>query len=66
MMELLSELQRCSELFNSQVFVSRSIFTQSAFLELLVRLNYVLQELKKIGKLHHLGSKKAGYWELIS
>lgn len=45
--ELLSELQRCSELFNSQVFVNRSIFTQSAFIELLVRLNYVLQELSK-------------------
>lgn len=45
--ELLSELQRCSELFNSQVLVNRSIFTQSAFIELLVRLNYVLQELSK-------------------
>lgn len=45
--ELLSEVQKCSELFNSQIFVNRSIFTQSAFIELLVRLNYVLQELSK-------------------
>lgn len=28
--------------------------------------NNLLQELKKIGKIHHLGSKKAGHWELVS
>ena len=41
--ELLSETQRCAELFNSQIFINRQIFTQSAFIELLIRLNYVLQ-----------------------
>ncbi len=45
--ELLSETQRCAELFNSQVFVNHQIFTQSAFIEILVRLNYILQELSK-------------------
>lgn len=45
--DLLLETQRCVELFNSQVFVNHQIFTQSAFIEILVRLNYVLQELGK-------------------
>lgn len=41
------EAQRCAELFNSQVFAQHQIFTQSAFIEILVRLNYILQELSK-------------------
>ena len=45
--DLLLETQRCAELFNSQVFTKHEIFTQSAFIEILVRLNYVLQELSK-------------------
>jgi len=45
--DLLSETQRCAELFNSQVFANHQIFTQSAFIEILVRLNYILQELSK-------------------
>lgn len=45
--ELLSETQRCAELFNSKIFTDHSIFTQSAFIEILVRLNYILQELSK-------------------
>lgn len=44
---LLMETQRCAELFNSQVFTNHQIFTQSAFIEILVRLNYILQELSK-------------------
>ncbi len=42
---LLMETQRCAELFNSQVFTQNQTFTQSAFIEILVRLNYILQEL---------------------
>jgi len=49
--DLLSETQRCAELFNSQVFTNHHIFTQfftqSAFIEILVRLNCILQELSK-------------------
>ena len=45
--DLLSETQRCAELFNSQIFTKHQIFTQSAFIEVLVRLNYILQELSK-------------------
>lgn len=45
--DLLSEMQRCTELFNSQVFTNHQIFTQSAFIEILIRLNYILQELSK-------------------
>jgi len=45
--DLLSETQRCAELFNSQIFTKHEIFTQSAFIEILVRLNYLLQELSK-------------------
>ncbi|QQS59091.1 hypothetical protein IPN35_05925 [Candidatus Peregrinibacteria bacterium] len=48
--ELLSEVQRCVDLFNSQVFLNNSVFRQSAFIELLVRLNYVLQVLDKNSK----------------
>ena len=45
--DLLSETQRCAELFNSQIFTKHQIFTQSAFIEILVRLNFILQELSK-------------------
>lgn len=45
--ELFLETQRCVELFNSQVFANHQIFTQSAFIEILIRLNYILQELNK-------------------
>ena len=45
--ELLSELQRCMELFNSQIFINHQVFTQSAFIEILIRLNYILQGLNK-------------------
>lgn len=45
--DLFSETQRCVGLFNSRVFTNHQIFTQSAFIEILVRLNYVLQELSK-------------------
>ena len=45
--DLLSETQRCAELFNSQIFTNHQLFTQSAFIEILVRLNYILQELSK-------------------
>ena len=45
--DLLSETQRCAELFNSQIFTNHQLFTQSAFIEILVRLNYLLQELSK-------------------
>lgn len=45
--DLLSETQRCADLFNSQIFTNHSIFTQAAFIEILVRLNCVLQELSK-------------------
>jgi len=48
--DLLSETQRCAELFNSQVFTNHQIFTQSAFIEILVRLDYILQELSKKNK----------------
>ena len=44
--DLLSETQSCIELFDSQVFVNRQIFTQSAFIEILIRLNYLLQKIK--------------------
>lgn len=45
--DLLMETQRCAELFNSQTFTKHQIFTQSAFIEILIRLNYLLQELSK-------------------
>src|SRR3989344_5768485 len=45
--DLLLETQRCAKLFNSKVFTDRQIFTQSAFIEILVRLNSILQELGK-------------------
>lgn len=45
--DLLSETQRCAELFYSQIFTKHQIFTQSASIEILVRLNYILQELSK-------------------
>jgi len=47
--ELLSETRRCTELFDSQIFFDNSIFKQSAFIEILIRLNYILQELSKKG-----------------
>ncbi len=43
--ELLFEIQRCAELFNSKVFINQSVFTQSAFIELLIRLEYILKKL---------------------
>ena len=44
--ELLFEIQRCKELLNSNVLtITESIFTQSAFIEILIRLNDVLQKL---------------------
>src|SRR3989339_219601 len=45
--DLLMETQRCVELFNSQIFTNRSIFTKSAFIEVLIHLNYILQKLSK-------------------
>ncbi len=45
--DLLLEIRRCIDLFNSKIFSIHSIFTQSAFIELLVRLNFILQELRK-------------------
>lgn len=45
--DLLMDVQRCAKLFDSQVFTQHQIFTQSAFIEILVRLNYILQELSK-------------------
>lgn len=45
--DLLFELNRCIELFNSQVFTTQSDFTQSAFIEILIRLDYILQKLSK-------------------
>ena len=45
--DLLLETQRCAELFNSQIFTNHQLFTQSAFIEILVRLNFILQELSK-------------------
>lgn len=48
--ELMYEMERCVKLFNSQVFIKQSIFTQSAFIEIMIRLNYVLQALNKNGR----------------
>lgn len=48
--DLLSELQRSEDLFNSQVLSNHSIFSQSAFIEILIRLNFILQELSKNGR----------------
>ena len=47
--ELALEIKRCTELFNSQIFINYSVFTQSAFIEILIRLDYVLQKLSKQG-----------------
>ena len=44
-LDLHSETQRCIDLVNSQIFVQRQIFTQSAFIEILIHLNYILQKL---------------------
>lgn len=49
-MELQLEVARCVELFNSQIFTSNSIFAQSAFIEILIRLDYLLQILSKENK----------------
>jgi hypothetical protein len=43
--ELSFETERCADLFDSHVLVSDSLFAQSAFIELVIRLNYVLQKL---------------------
>ncbi|MFH1710654.1 MAG: hypothetical protein ABH860_06305 [bacterium] len=45
--DLLFETQRCVELFNSQIFIKHQTFTQSAFVEILIRLDYILQKLRK-------------------
>ncbi len=45
--DLLLETQRCIDLFNSQVFTNHQIFTQSAFIEILIRLNDILQVLSE-------------------
>jgi len=45
--DLLSETHRCAKLFSSQIFTKHQILTQSAFIEILIRLNYILQELRK-------------------
>lgn len=45
--DLFSETKRCVELYNSHVFTNRQIFTQSALIEILIRLNYTLQKLNK-------------------
>ena len=47
--ELLMEIQRCINLFNSHVLAEHQIFSQSAFIEILIRLNYVLQKLSRKG-----------------
>lgn len=48
-MDLLSEVERCTKLFNSGVFINHQIFTQSALVELLIRLNHVLKFLNAQG-----------------
>jgi len=48
--ELLWEIRRTTELFNSSVFTTHSIFTQSAFIEILIRLDYVLKQLRKASR----------------
>ena len=45
--DLESETQRCVDLLKSNIFTEHQIFTQSAFIEILIRLNYILQELSK-------------------
>lgn len=43
--DLQCEMQRCAVLFDSNVLADHTTFTQSAFIEVLIRLNYVLQKL---------------------
>lgn len=47
--DLLMEIQRCINLFNSNVLIERQNFTQSAFIEILIRLNHALQKLSQKG-----------------
>lgn len=42
-----TELQRCVGLFNSGVLASNSIFAQSVFIEVMIRLNDILKALDK-------------------
>jgi len=44
-LELFFEINRCVELFNTNIFYNDSPFTQSAFIEILIRLNNILQAL---------------------
>lgn len=44
--QLLSlELDRCEELFDSAILTEKSIFSQSAFIEMIIRLDFILQKL---------------------
>ena len=43
--ELVLENQRCMELYMSKVLEEDSLFTQSVFIEVIIRLNYILQKL---------------------
>ena len=45
--ELLSETQKCKELFDSKILTKHPLFAQSAFIEILIRLDYILQKLSK-------------------
>jgi len=45
--ELSIEIQRCIDLVNTHVLTEHQIFSQSAFIEILIRLNYVLQKLSQ-------------------
>ncbi|MBP9827935.1 hypothetical protein KBC55_02150 [Patescibacteria group bacterium] len=47
--ELRSETHRCLELFNSKVLIGESLFAESVFIELMIRLDYVLQWLSRQG-----------------
>ncbi|KKK51195.1 hypothetical protein LCGC14_3117390, partial [marine sediment metagenome] len=44
------QLRRCVELYSSGIFQGASIFTQSAFIEILIRLNDLLQFFKGKGQ----------------
>ena len=45
---LLFEFQRCNELYLSQALTNDSVFTQSVFIEVIIRLDYLLQKLNSI------------------
>ncbi len=50
MNKLKFELDRCKEIFKLNILESNHILCQSAFIEILIRLNYILQSLDGIGK----------------